>query len=130
MYTVKTRGFRVRSYANSDSPGTIHTEPSLSKTLNCHGQPSQPPQPSPTSETALPGIDLDRGRVDAVLRHARGACELLKSVPPELDHCGIVDRDHVHGRLVVVLQLPARAALRRAVDCRGDVSEFSACLQG
>ena len=130
MYTVKTRGFRVRSYANSDSPGTIHTEPNLSKTLNCHGQPSQPPQPSPTSETALPGIDLDRARVDAALRHARGARELLESVPAELDHRRVVDCDHVHRGLAVILQLPARAALGRAIDCGGDTSEFSACLQG
>ena len=111
IYTVTNEGgiaSGVPTTIIDDSHSPIHTEPPV------------------TSEAALPSIDLDSRRVYTPLRLPRGARELVERVPAELDHRRVVDRDHVYRRLAVVLQLPARAALRggRAVDCivRGRVS--------
>ena len=86
----------------------------MSITLPC-------PRPIPASllEATLPGIDLNGRRVNTPLCDPDVTRERLERVPAELDHRRVVDRDHVHWRLAVVLQLPARAALRvgRAVDC-------------
>ena len=80
---------------------------------------------TPTTSLAEPaeaGVDLDRRRVHAALLSPVRARELLESIPAELDDRRVVDRDHVHWGLVAVLELPARAALGRAVDCTRMVS--------
>ena len=83
--------------------------------------------PTASRQPALPGIDLNSRSVDAALRDPGIARERLERVPVELDHRRVVDRDHVHWGLVVVLELPARAALRvgRAVDCMRDERDES-----
>ena len=65
------------------------------------------------------GRDLDRRGVDGAFSNALGARELVEGGLAELEDLGVVNRDHVDRVLVAVLQLPARGALGRAVDCAG-----------
>ena len=65
------------------------------------------------------GRDLNRLGIDAALVEALLASELRKPVLAELEDCRIVDGDDKDRWLVVVLELPARATLRRAVGCGG-----------
>ena len=65
------------------------------------------------------GRDLNRFGVDAALVEALLASELRKPVLAELEDCRVVDGDDEDRWLVVVLKLPARATLRRAVGCGG-----------
>ena len=66
------------------------------------------------------GRDLNRLGIDTALVEALLASELRKPVLAELEDCRIVDGDDKDRWLVVVLKLPARAALRRAVGCIGE----------
>ena len=83
---------------------------------------------TPTTSLAEPaeaGVDLDRRRVHTSPLSTLLARELVERGLAELDDRRVVDRDHVHWGLVAVLQLPARAALGRAVDCMaGEVSQL------
>ena len=65
------------------------------------------------------GRDLNRLGIDAALVEALLASELRKPVLAELEDCRVVDGDDEDRWLVVVLKLPARAALRRTVGCGG-----------
>ena len=77
------------------------------------------------AESAEAGVDLDRRRVHAARLSTLRARELVERGLAELDDRRVVDRDDVHWGLVAVLELPARAALRRAVDCiAGEVSQL------
>ena len=78
------------------------------------------------AEAAETGVDLDRRGVHAALLSPLRARELVERGLAELDDRRVVDRDHVHWGLVAILQLPARAALGRAVDCAGKASQ---CLE-
>ena len=75
------------------------------------------PATTSLAEAAEAGVDLDRRRVHTSTLNTLLACELVERGLAELDDRRVVDRDHVHRRLVAVLELPARAALGRAVDC-------------
>ena len=65
------------------------------------------------------GRDLNRLGIDTALVEALLASELRKPVLAELEDCRVVDGDDEDRWLVVVLKLPARATLRRAVGCVG-----------
>ena len=77
------------------------------------------------AEAAEAGVDLDRRRVHAALLSALCARERVERGLAELDDRCVVDREDVHWGLAAVLQLPARAALGRAVDCiAGEMSQL------
>ena len=63
------------------------------------------------------GRDLNRLGVDAALVEALLASELRKAVLAELEDRRVVDTEDVDRVLVVVLDLPARTALRRVTRC-------------
>ena len=70
------------------------------------------------------GRDLNRLGIDAALVEALLASELRKPVLAELEDRRVVDSDHEDRWLVVILKLPARATLRRAVGCGGKRVSF------
>ena len=72
------------------------------------------------------GRDLNRLGVDAALVEALLASKLRKPVLAELEDCRVVDRDDEDRWLVVILKLPARATLGRAVDCTSEASQCRA----
>ena len=79
-------------------------------------------RPSITTSSGSPEVavlrrDHDRRRLNAALGQALGTRELLEARLAELDALRVVDRDHVDRVVAIVLQLDARAALRRAVNC-------------
>ena len=116
-YTLKRRKSRVQTITKVRP---IHNP--QSKSIASESPVAATATTTLLAEAAEARVDLDRRRVHAALLSAVAARELLESVPAELDDRRVVDRDHVHGRLVAVLQLPARAALGRAVDCTGEVN--------
>ena len=63
------------------------------------------------------GRDLNRLGIDAALVEALLASELRESILAELEDRRIVDTEDVDRVLVVVLDLPARTALRRVTRC-------------
>ena len=64
-------------------------------------------------------VRRDHGRVDldTALVEALAAGKLLEAVLAELEDRRAVDGNHVHRLLVLVLELPARGALARTIDC-------------
>ena len=62
---------------------------------------------------------------DAALVEALAAGELLEALLAELEHCRVIDPNHIDGFPAIVLELPARAALGREVDYVDEQISFS-----